>query len=363
MGVSHLLQRAASNAIAVALLFGLFIYVSTATALDFSNSNWIWKNDDKSLPVGELSDLRYDFSPEPGKIAAAAQILITADDKYTLWVNGEYIGQDAGWTQSQQYCVALIPGQNIFAAEVENEVANTPGALISAIQITYTDGSTQNIVTDGSWCANNAISGFQDPRYNDASWPNATVLGSANSPPWHTPALPPPASSVTLGTSSWIWTNEVTSPGGDAPVGHRAFRKTINLPGGLVASAGSIIIDTDNGYTLYINGDMVGQGSNWQQAQRWSFTFDYPTDNIVIAVDGVNTGGPAGLIATVILDVSNCYCSTYSVYVTDNSWKYSLSIPDGFEGRDYDDSNWPNAIVEGPYGMQPWGGVPIVDGN
>jgi hypothetical protein len=247
----------------IVLLFGLFIYVSAATALDFSNSNWIWKNHDESLPVGELGDLRYDFSPEPGKIAAA-------DDKYTLWVNGEYIGQAAGLSQGQQYCVTLNPGRNIFAAEVENQFANTPEALISAIQITYTDTSTQTVVTDGGWCANNAIPGFQDPGYNDASWPNAVVLGSANSAPWHTPALPPPASSVTLGTSSWIWTNEVTSPGGNAPIGHRAFRKTINIPGGVVASMGSIIIDADNGYTLYINGDVIGQGSNWQQAQRWA---------------------------------------------------------------------------------------------
>ena len=363
MRVFYLLQLAASNTIVIALLFGLFIYVSAATALDFSNSNWIWQDHDKSLPLGALGDLRYDFSPEPGKIAAAAQILITGDDRYTLWVNGEYIGQGASWPQGQQYCVTLNPGQNIFAAEVENEVANTPGALISAIQITYTDKSTQTIVTDGSWCANNAISGFQAPGYNDASWPNAVVLGSANSAPWHTPDLPPPASSITLDASSWIWTNEVTSPGGNAPIGHRAFRKTINLPGGVVARTGSIIIDTDDGYTLYINGKVIGQGSNWQQAQRWAFALDYPTDDIVIAVDSVNTGGPAGLIATVVLDVANCYCSTYSVYVTDNSWKYNLSVPAGFEQPGYEDCGWPNAIVEGPYGMQPWGAVPTVNGN
>ena len=359
----YLLQLAASNTMVVALLLGLFIYVSAVTALDFSNANWIWKDHDESLPVGELGDLRYDFSPEPGKIAAAAQILIAGDDKYTLWVNGEYIGQAAGWPQGHLYCVTLNPGRNTFAAEVENQVANTPAALISAIQITYTDTSTQTVVTDGGCCANNAIPGFQDPGYNDAGWPNAVALGSANSAPWHTPALPPPASSVTLDTSSWIWTNEVTSPGGNAPVGHRAFRKTINIPGRVAARTGSIIIDTDNGYTLYINGNMIGQGGDWQQAQRWAFKFDYPTDEIVIAVDCVNTGGPAGLIATVVLDVSNFYCSTYSVYVTDNSWKYSLSVPADFELPDYDDSDWPNAIVEGPYGMSPWGKVPIVNGN
>ncbi|KAF8726213.1 hypothetical protein AX14_007925 [Amanita brunnescens Koide BX004] len=344
-----------------ALLLGLVAYASAATVLDFSNSNWIWNNHDESLAVGVRGDLRYDFSPAPGKVAAAAQILITGDDNYTLWVNGEYIGQGSGWPQGEQYCVKLNPGQNVFAAEVENEVANTPAALIGAIQITYTDLSTQTIVTDSTWRADNPTSGFQAPGYNDAGWPNAVVLGQADSAPWHTPALPPPASSLTLINSYWIWTNEETSPGGNAPVGHRAFRRTINLPGGVVARTGSIIIDTDNGYTLYINGNEIGQGSNWQQAQRWTFTLDFPTDDIVIAVDAVNTGGPAGLIALVELDVANCYCSSYSVYVTDNSWKYSLTIPADFQQPNYNDYGWANAIVEGPYGMQPWGAVPIVN--
>lgn len=116
-----------------------------------------------------------------------------------------------------------------------------------------------------------------------------------------------------------------------------SFRRTINSPRGAVARTGSIIIDTDDGYTLYINGKVMGQGSNWQQAQRWGFTLDYPTNDIVIAMDGVNTGGPTGLIATIVLDVSNCYCSTYYVYVTDSSWKYSLSVPKGFEQPYYED--------------------------
>ena len=212
-------------------------------------------------------------------------------------------------------------------------------------------------MTDGTWRANNAVPGFQYPGYGDARWPYAVVLGDANSSPWHTPTLPPPPPPLTLSGSSWIWTNEVTSPGGNAPIGHRAFRKNIRLPG--LATGGTIAIDTDNTYTLYINGKEIGQGTNWQQAQRWKFTFNYPTDDIVIAVDADNLGGPAGLIARITLDVG--ICGSTSLYITDDSWKYSLSVPAGFERPNYNDGRWPNAIVEGPYGMKPWGYVPTVN--
>ena len=313
------------------------------------------------VPPHELGDFRYDFTPPFGEVAAFADIIIAGDNKYTLWVNGDYVGQGNNWQQGQEYCVRLGPGRNVFAVEIENEPPTSPAALICAIQVTYTDGTTQTIVSDDSWLANDAVPGFQNPEYDDTLWPYAVVLGNANSSPWQTPTLRPPASALTLSSSNWIWTNEVTSPGGNAPIGHRAFRKNIRLPDGGLATRGTIVIDADNGYTLYINGNEIGQGGDWEQAQRWAFTLDYPTGDIVIAVDGVNTGGPAGLIATIALNVAICD-STYSLYVTDNSWKYGLIVPANFEQPFYDDSDWPNAIVEGPYGMSPWGNVPTVNG-
>ena len=97
---------------------------------------------------------------------------------------------------------------NVFAVEFENEPPTSPGALISAIQVTYTDGTTYTMVSDGTWRANNAIPGFQNPGYNDVHWPHAVVLGNANSSPWHTPTLPPPLSPLTLSVNlGFGWTH------------------------------------------------------------------------------------------------------------------------------------------------------------
>ncbi|KAK2463020.1 hypothetical protein APHAL10511_004675 [Amanita phalloides] len=340
------------------LLCGLLAFGCTfVAALDFSQSNWIGKSNDHC----ELTDFRYDFNPLPGKTAATAEILIAADNNYTLWVNGECIGVGNNREQSQGYCVTLKPGCNLFAVEVENRASTSPAALIAAIQITYTDKTTETIKTDCTWRVNDATPGFQAPKYDDLTWPYAIILGAANQHR-HTPCLPITPSALSLSDSFWIWTNETDGPGGNAPVGRRAFRKTIHLPGGILASGGTIILDVDDGHTLYINGKTIGSGHRWIHAKRWTFTFDSPTDCIVIAVDAYNDRGPAGIIAAVEFDVKNCYCSTYSIYVSDCSWKYSCTAPAGFEQIDYDDSSWRDAVEEGPYGMAPWGDVTIVNG-
>ncbi len=361
--VFHLLQFTVSNPLAAALLYGLLaLYAGSAAALDFSNSKWIWIDNSENVPAGAIGDFRYDLTPPAGQIASSAEILIAADNNYTLFVNGEYIGSGNNWEQGQAYCVTLDPECNVFAVEVHNRI-QSPAALISAIQVTYTDTTTETIVTDSTWRANGPTPGFQAPGYSDAGWLSAVVLGNANSPPWITPSTPPTSgSSLTISNSYWIWTNEVTSPTSNAPAGHRAFRKTINLPIGQLASTGTIVIDADNAYTLYINGNLIGSSGDWEVAQRWTFTLDSPTDNIVIAVDATNTiPSPAGLIAAIALDVESCYCSTYDTYITDSSWKYSLTVPPGFQQPFYNDADWPNAFVEGTYGVQPWGTPPIVN--
>ena len=229
--------------------------------------------------------------------------------------------------------------------------------MIAAIEVTFTDGSTQTIVSDDTWLANNATSGFESIFYDDSSWPTAYELATADTSPWNTPASPPPPSSLSLASSQWIWTDEISGPGGDAPVGNRTFRKDISIAGKVPATGGTIIISTDNVYTLYINGQEIGSYDNWEIAQSWTFTLDTPSRNIVVAVNAENTGGPAGVIAALDLTVAIGSCSTYVNYVTDSSWVYNLTVPAGFQYSNFSDSGWPNAVEEGLWGVGPWGEI------
>ncbi len=350
-------------------------FVVRAADLDFSTTNaqWIWvpgrASDGITYPPGNVS-LRRDFYPTNGKTPLSAKILITADNAYTLWVNGEEIGSQANFHTAYRYCVPLEPDCNVFAIEAENapsssssNVGNAAG-VISAIQIRYTDGFTDTIVTDAEWHAvSGAVSGFEQVAFDDSDWSAAFVEGPiGTTAPWNTigvaipPATDDPGPDLT--SASWIWTNEVV--GGNAPVGGRAFLKTFNIPGGQLAD--SIIIDivADNEYTLYINGLVVGSGTDYTTPQRFEVNFT-PNNTVTIAVWSANTGGPAGLLAAAEIRGCVCGCGANAFVVTDATWVFSTTnpAPADFINPGFNDSAWAAVTVEGAYGVSPWGNVPI----
>lgn len=350
----------------------LTLCVGHVAALDFTNSKWIWTSaaGSSSVPALATADFRQDFTAPFGKIPVSANIIIAADNNYTLYVNGEFIGRGYDFQQSQSYCVKLEPFcDNVFAVAVQNQgTTPNPAAFITAINVTYNDDTSTIIVSDASWRANSDTAGFESADFDDSTWPYAVVVGNANSAPWGVPSPPPSDSTLSLTDSYWLWNNQVPagSPTSSAPAGTFAFRKTYKVSGGSLVQSGTIIIDADNGYTLYINGNEIGSGDNWPQAQRWTFTLD-PTDEIVLAITATNTAGPAGFIVAVAFDAYYRDCSCTLVEVTDGTpdgtWKFNLGVPVGFQQPGYDDSNWPSTIVEGPYGVAPWNSVPIVNGN
>ncbi|PFH45076.1 carbohydrate-binding module family 67 protein [Amanita thiersii Skay4041] len=346
-----------------AFLYLLFVaFITHVAALDWTGAKWIWDtpSNNGNQPPG-TRDFRREYFTPSGKKVVSAEVLITADNAYSLFVNGNLIGSGNDWRTSQEYCVRLDPFCNVFAVRATNAGATpNPAGVLAAIQITYTDGFTETIVSDTNWRAHTDTVGFEQVSFDDSSWQRAVVQKNAGDAPYGNiplPAAPPP---LTLNGANWIWTNEVDSAG-NAPIGNRAFRKTIAIPNGLRATSGTIIISADNGYTLYVNGKMIGSGGDWRVAQRW--VFDLPSlDDVEIAVFATNTGGPAGIIAAVRLDTTDCNCSSTISFVTDGSWKANTGTPTGFEQPGFDDSTWPGATVEGPYGRAPWGPIPTQNG-
>ena len=313
------------------------------------------------------ADFRLDYFDR--KNAVHANFLIAADDNYTLYVDGELIGQGNNYRVSQTYCVKLDSTlhTHIFAVAVQNQGAvPNPAALLVAINIVYTDGTSTTVVSDATWRANNDTTGFESVGFDDSAWPYAVVVGNADSPIWGLPSSLS-ASTLSLANSYWIWNNQVPpgSPTSAAPIGNFAFRKTYKLPGGMLADSGTIIVDVDDAFTLYINGEMIGSSDSYTQAQRWNFSPPGSTDTFVLAVNATNNGGPAGFIAAIAFNVIACSGALFKVTdgTPDGTWKFNLEVPDGFEQSGYDDSDWGSTIVEGPYGVAPWGSVPIVDGK
>ena len=148
--------------------------------------------------MSAIGDFRKDFTAEPEKIPVSADIIIAGDNTYTLYVNGKLIGQGNNWQVAQGYCVELTPQAGcttVFAVAVQNGgTAPNPAALITAISVNYNDGTSSMIVSDDSWRANSETAGFENPDFNDSTWPYAVVVGNLNSPPWspNYPTVPAP---------------------------------------------------------------------------------------------------------------------------------------------------------------------------
>ncbi|TFK32500.1 hypothetical protein BDQ12DRAFT_716373 [Crucibulum laeve] len=360
-----------------ALLLLLAICVgSVAAAVDFSASKWIWTPgrapDGVTYPPGN-SSFRRDYVAPAGKVPISANILMTVDNAYTLFVNGNKIGTGDTFTNAHRYCVRLSSCCNVFAISGQNYQPNLPGnaaGVLAAIQVRFSDGFTETIVSDSEWHAVTGMpAGFEQVAFDDSNWPAAFDEGPyPTTAPWNMPqyalTIPPATNgqnptSPDLRTANWIWTNELDASG-FAPLGGRAFRKTVSLPNGQLVDSATVVIVSDDEYTLYINGLVVGSGATYTAAQRWVVNFP-PTSTVVIAVYAENTGGPAGLLAAVELE--SCDCTDNTFLVTDGSWKTTNGVPSGFIAPGFNDAAWSAARVEGPFGSAPWGQTTIATTN
>lgn len=176
--------------------------VQEADGLTFENAKWIW-TPEEGAPVAPAEDRAFRktlVAPE-GKTAASAEIIITADDSYKLWMNGELLGQTAGaeneWQGSKKFIVDLGAAENVIAVRTTNG-PGSPAGLLMKVKTTYTDGSSDTITTDETWNAVKEIpEGFEATDFNDEAWPTAAVHATYGSGPWgngvNLPTDPPAA--------------------------------------------------------------------------------------------------------------------------------------------------------------------------
>lgn len=325
------------------------------TSLGLGNSQWIWTGENAgnggAAPISTRA-FRKTFNAPYGKCPVCATVLLAADNGYTLYVNGAPVGT-GGDFRSAQVCTAALKSEqpNVFAVSATN--TGGPAGIIATILIEYTDGTSDKIVTDTTWktFVGPVPAGFQNPSFDDSAWTASVAQGADGVAPWGLTTIPP---ALDVSQTQWIWTSELS--GGNAPIATRPFRKTITSPYGKCAVCAKVVISVDNGYTLYANGAAIGSGGNFGAAQYYSIT-DLNSESNVFAVDAANTGGPAGVIATILVAYSD---GTSELFRTDTTWKnLHQPSPAGFAAPNIDDSTWQSSVTEGAYGVAPWGAITI----
>ncbi|KAJ7089118.1 hypothetical protein C8R44DRAFT_441193 [Mycena epipterygia] len=173
-----------------------------------TSASWIWTS---GATTGSIAFIKTYISGS-GRTATSAIISMTVVQQFTLWVNGRQIGTSGDgvddWKSAQVFTTALNATSNIFSVLAVNDAdsgAPAPG-LLAAIQVKYSDGSDDVIVSDSIWVVSTVIpSDFPTPStyslfspatilalFGSGSWGDSVTLAPPNS----RTSSPPPTSTA-----------------------------------------------------------------------------------------------------------------------------------------------------------------------
>lgn len=147
--------------------------------------SWIWKPSVSGTTKHAYFRKKFDIK---AYIAITrAQLKITADNEFKLYINGKHIGSHNNWQDVKSYDVtnALKSGSNIIAIDGNGD--GGLDALLMGLLIENADGGSVEIKSDASWKAGEDISnGWETNDYDDSKWQLAKVIDSiATASPWN----------------------------------------------------------------------------------------------------------------------------------------------------------------------------------
>ena len=145
-------------------------------------------------------------------------------------------------------------------------------------------------------------------------------------------------------TARWIWS---AGPADDQP---NWFRHKFNLK--FKPKTARVYTTCDNTMSLWINGTKVAASGAWENPIEQDVAKHLVEGNNVIAIEGQNQGGPAGLVFKMICEKP----STDPVVVVSNakSWMVSKTESKNWNWIEFDDAKWTASKVIGKLGDGPW---------
>jgi len=170
---------------------GRVIYDAAMTQSDppdpLAKAKWIWfpeGNPAAGAPVGKRY-FRRAVKTDEGRAIESAQVTMTADNRFELFVNGFSAGTGDNFHVAQTIDVTawLKPGAGVLTVTAENGGDQpNPAGLIGSLTIRFVDGGTTIVSTDRQWTSSLTAEG---------PWSAAGELGPANMAPWNLSGPPP----------------------------------------------------------------------------------------------------------------------------------------------------------------------------
>jgi alpha-L-rhamnosidase len=145
---------------------------------------WIWFPGDPAQNVPKADRCFRRAFEVSGKVRRA-EAFFTADNRFTLFVNGKPAGQGGTWEQFERLDVKahLVQGQNVLAVVAGNE--DGPAGLIGQLQVETEEGSPLYVSTDKGWkSSEKPAAGWQTKGFDDKGWADAKELAPLGQGPW-----------------------------------------------------------------------------------------------------------------------------------------------------------------------------------
>ncbi|MEU5565241.1 family 78 glycoside hydrolase catalytic domain [Micromonospora musae] len=341
--------------------------------LDLADAAWIWSPDATAgnAPAG-VRWFRGRLALPAGADIAVAQLVVTADDDFTAYLDGRQVlhapPQTDGWKNARAADVTALAraadGPLTLAVVATNRPGPSvnPGGLIAKLVVTTTAGERLVLVSDGSWRSSDTErAGWPEPGHDDTGWAAVAVLAPYGQGPWGSQVQVPQPNALDLAGASWVWGPGATT--GNAPVGPRWFRGRLALPQATEVSSARLIMSADDDFTAHLSGRLVlsapQQTDGWRTARVADVTELARAavgGELVLAAIATNRGGasvnPGGLIGKLVVRTAD---GGELVLVSGAGWRTAGGDEPGWEQPGHDDSAWTPVVVLAPYGQGPWG--------
>ncbi|WP_433894317.1 family 78 glycoside hydrolase catalytic domain [Streptomyces sp. CA-111067] len=165
---------------------------------------------------------------------------------------------------------------------------------------------------------------------------------------------------LTFEGAHWMWYPE-GDPTASLPPMVRYFRLPFDLPAGRQVTRAQVVMTADDSFVLYANGTPAGgtpAGGLWYDGQVIDVTSALGAGGNALAVAATNaldTNGnpsPAGLLGALVVEFDSGDPLTIT---TGDAWRAANDEQQGWQDRDFDDSDWVAARETALYGEGPWG--------
>jgi signal transduction histidine kinase len=146
--------------------------------------SWIWA--DKTFDR-QFCQLWKAFVVPASSRVVKARLVLTADNEFTLFLDGRELGQGAEWRELFVFDLTqiLTPGRHIVAVKAFN--SSSAAGMIFGLHVNLADGRVLEVKSDQSWrIVPEGVKHWESETASRNSWPEATIIAPFGGDPWWT---------------------------------------------------------------------------------------------------------------------------------------------------------------------------------